>query len=195
MSLRQATGAGLTRHAVAHLVSSGRWVRVYPRIYVTHTGPITVEARHWAAALYAGRGVVLSHSTANAIHGWGRHTDEIHVTVPPRRSPRPQRGIVIHRCELHPGDVLRRDGLPVTSPLRTVLDAVSSAPNRTGALAAVARGLQRNQVNSRHLRERVQAERRRWRAPVLKALDDIVAGSHSVLELEFAQLLRRHRLP
>lgn len=47
----------------------------------------------------------------------------VEVVVPHHRGRKRQRGIRLHRCSsLRPGDVTRRNGIPVTTPARTISD-------------------------------------------------------------------------
>ncbi|MCU1678117.1 MAG: hypothetical protein JWM93_2875 [Frankiales bacterium] len=195
VSHAQLNSAGVTKCALGHLVRSGRWQRILPRVYVTHSGPVVRAAKIWAAVLYAGDGAVVSHATAAGLHGWATDDDLVHVIVPARRSVAEQPDIAVHRSTLSSGDSRVRDGLLVTSPLRTTLDLLSSARTGERALNLVARAVQRGQVEAAELAERLSVGKFRWKATVLPALDDIARGSHSGLELRFAQTLRRHGIP
>lgn len=74
-----------------------------------------------AAVLASGPGAVLSHRSAAALWGiWGSGTGEVHVTVP--RKTRSQRSIQRHFGALPVDEVAIRDGIPVTSAARAVLD-------------------------------------------------------------------------
>ena len=80
------------------------------------------------AAILASYPSVASHYSAGWLWGLLRSRPETtHITC---RSPRPRkRPFVIHRADLAPADLTRRDGIPVTSLARTVLDlAVDSRP-------------------------------------------------------------------
>ena len=48
----------------------------------------------------------------------------MHVTLPAGAHRRP--GIVVHRAALHPADITRRHGIPVTSAARTLLDLAAT---------------------------------------------------------------------
>jgi very-short-patch-repair endonuclease len=70
---------------------------------------------------------VASHVTAAWIHGLLRaRPGTIHLTAPTRQ--RLKRDFVVHFARLDPDDVTAVDGIPVTSPARTVLDL---APDET----------------------------------------------------------------
>jgi hypothetical protein len=74
-----------------------------------------------AGVLASGRGAVLSHRSATALWGiWGSGTGETHVTVP--RKTRSTEAIRRHFSVLPPDEVAVRDGIPVTSAARAVLD-------------------------------------------------------------------------
>ncbi len=76
-----------------------------------------------AATLACGRTAVLSHGSAAALWGFGneRH-GPIEVSVP-SVSPRRRPGIRVHRRPaLRPDDLTIHEGVPVTSPVRTLID-------------------------------------------------------------------------
>lgn len=74
-----------------------------------------------AAVLASGEGAVLSHRSATALWGiWGSGTGEVHVTLP--RKTRARRSIRRHFGALPFDEVTIRDGIPVTSAARAVLD-------------------------------------------------------------------------
>src|SRR5438034_8499038 len=81
-----------------------------------------------AAVLAVGEGAVLSHRAAAALWGMlplprGR-TD---VTAAAKR--RHHERVRTHRGKLDPRDTRTRDGIPVTSPERTLLDLAATHPN------------------------------------------------------------------
>jgi very-short-patch-repair endonuclease len=80
------------------------------------------------AAVLASYPSVASHLSAGWL--WGLlqfRPGTVHIT---RRSPRPRkRPFIVHTADLAPADLVRRDGIPVTSLARTILDlAVDSRP-------------------------------------------------------------------
>jgi very-short-patch-repair endonuclease len=90
-----------------------------------------------AAVLSCGEGALLSHETAGRL--WALPvpaTREIHVALPGRGGVHRRPGLRLHRIRyLHPSDVTRRDGIPVTSPARTLLDLAAGLPTRELARA------------------------------------------------------------
>ncbi len=69
VSRRQALATGMTPGAIVAKIKYARWQQLYRGVYATFTGPLSREARLWAAVLYAGKGARLSHETAAELHG------------------------------------------------------------------------------------------------------------------------------
>jgi hypothetical protein len=150
----------------------------------------------WAAVLYAGAGAVVSRETAAHAYRWQAAPAVVDVSIPTSRRVREQPGLRIHRTALPAHDIATVQRLPATSPNRTVLDLALSAPTVDAALGLIADAVGGRRVSAEVLAHRIrQAQRFRWRQPVLDALGDVAGGSNSLLELKFAQLLRRHGLP
>src|SRR6185437_14314851 len=66
---QQALRTGMTAGAIVAKIKYGRWRQLYRGVYATFTGPLSRQARLWAAVLYAGNGARLSHETAAELHG------------------------------------------------------------------------------------------------------------------------------
>src|SRR6202789_3382671 len=104
IDLSQAKQVGFSKRQIWHRLQSGRWQHVHEGVYATFTGPLSREARLWAALRRAGQGAMLSHETAAEVHGLidkpASASKTIHIMVPPRRRPvqrRSMKGVVIHR--------------------------------------------------------------------------------------------------
>jgi hypothetical protein len=82
------------------------------------------------AAVLASYPSVASHLSAGWL--WGLlqfRPGTVHIT---RRSPRPRkRPFIVHTADLAPADLTRRDGIPVTSLARTILDLAVDSRQRT----------------------------------------------------------------
>lgn len=69
--------------------------------------------------------VVASHISAVAVHGapmWDLTTGVVHLTRPDRRGGRKEAGVAQHRGVLLDGETTVVDGIPATSPARTIID-------------------------------------------------------------------------
>ncbi len=109
--------------------------------------------------------VAVSHVSAAVIHGMPvqhEHLDVVHVTAVtegPRRGHR--FGVFTHGGPLVEPDVVLIDGVPVTSPQRTVLDCARILPCVEGLVIAD-HALHARAVTLRELRAEVASMPRRW---------------------------------
>jgi hypothetical protein len=77
--------------------------------------------------LWSRKKAVLSHETAAALYEMGDLLpSKIHLTVPVNFRKRPVKNVVLHKAKLTDAEIDKRDDLPVTSPLRTILDLARS---------------------------------------------------------------------
>ena len=147
--------------------------------------------------LWAGEGAVASHSTAAAMWEIARWpVGSVHVTSA-RGLTSPPPGLCAHTTRLHPREQGSLRGIPVTSPLRTVVD-VAATMGESELFTCVERAALRDLVSPRHLSEAVERYRgRRGVARLRKVLD---LGVHdgrwaSALEREVKALLGASGLP
>ena len=119
----QATASGFSAAQIERRVRGDVWVRIFPRVYRHSATPPSSALSHWAAVLWAGPECALSHSSAAAIwHIRGAMLGRPELIVRKARAPR-VRGVVVHRVtRIDDEDVLRVGPLPVTSPVRTIID-------------------------------------------------------------------------
>lgn len=110
---------GFTRHEIHHLVQSGRLHRVHRAVFAVGHVALTWRGRVSAAVLACGLDAVASHLTAGALHSFFDESEVIHVTDARRRT---FRGIRTHRSPVPPEHRRLTDGIPLTSPPRTLLD-------------------------------------------------------------------------
>lgn len=194
---RQLLEAGLSSEGVARRVRKG-WLKPLHRgVYVM--GPLPLPyARLQAAVLACGAGAAVSHHSGLEL--WklpitGRDAQWIDITLAGGDRRRP--GIRVHRgYGLREADVTEREGIPVTTPARTLLDVSSLVPGRAlervvaaalaGGLtsrAAILEVLDHNpgRPGAGRLRNQLQAE-----GPAL---------TRSEAEEKLLVLIRRGRLP
>lgn len=152
----QAEKLGVDRRYLAHHAGSGNLERVERGIYrLRHYPPQRFEDV-MVAVLWAGHGSVASHETALAIFGLADAMPPvIHLTLRRRFRGR-RKGVVVHRAPLPPNDVTTREGIPVTTPLRTIADVASDLAL---AAAAAEQALERGLVRAPQVRELI------WKHP------------------------------
>ena len=114
---------GFTQTMLKRRLENGRLFRVLPLVY-SLTPTVLPRGRMLAAALTFGPDAVLSHRAAAAVWDLGPWpSGPVDVTVPDRRKSR--RGIRLHRASV---ERVVRDGFPVTTVTRTLIDQASVLP-------------------------------------------------------------------
>ncbi len=134
-------------HPLQHFhIRRGNWIRVERGIYRLKRFP-TVDhedlIRWW---LWSQKRGVISHESAAEMYDLGDILpSQAHLTVPVNFRKKAVKGVVLHKADLELGDIEKRDGLPVTTPLRTILDLAQQhlEPERLTAVVkdAVHKGL------------------------------------------------------
>jgi predicted transcriptional regulator of viral defense system len=121
VSRRQLRAVGLDDAAIRRRVARGYLHRVHVGVYAFGNPQLTQHARWMAAVIACGQGSALSHLDAAVLLGFhGRLGPRIHVTVKWRRDAE---GLILHRTRrLDPDEVTRKDGIPVTTVARTLVD-------------------------------------------------------------------------
>jgi very-short-patch-repair endonuclease len=125
----QLLARGFTRHEIDERIRRGRLHPVHAGVFAVGRPDLSREGAFMAAALACGDGAALSHQSAG--EHWKmrpRHGGPIHVSVPGGRAPR-RPGIIVHRRSASV-EVRIRNGIPVTSPIDTIVDI---APTLTEA--------------------------------------------------------------
>ena len=125
---------GLTDEVIERLVSSGRWIRLLPGIYLVAGAPLTWHTRLAAAQAWAGPRSLLSHRSAGALLELDGIGERIVELVSPVGSSAP--GVKVHR--LSKSD--RPRGLfvksfKITNVDRTLQDLFSVIPAERAELA------------------------------------------------------------
>jgi predicted transcriptional regulator of viral defense system len=196
VATRQLERLGYGRNAVAKAAKVGRLYRVHRGVYVVGHRRLSWHGRCMAAVLAASPAVA-SHRSAAWL--WGllqRQPGTLHVTC--RKTRRAHRSFVTHTADLARVDLTLREGIPVTSVSRTILDMAVDAPVRT-----VGRYIQRaddgKHFDLRAMRELLdRSAGHRGRAGVLLALEtyrERPVFTRSGLERRFLEVVVAAGLP
>jgi very-short-patch-repair endonuclease len=120
---QQLLAIGHSSSAIANKVAKAHLHPVFAGVYAVGRPSLSQQGRWMAAVLACGPEAALSHESAAALWSVAQQKgNRIHVSVPDRVRPR-RRGIVVHRRPtLTQRDVMRRDGIPVTTPICTLID-------------------------------------------------------------------------
>ncbi len=118
----------LTRHRLHRDYTS-----VYRDVYLAKDIALTAELRARAAASYAGREAVLIGRSAAAIYGTKWIDPALPAEVARSDHVRAPAGMVVRQYRIEPDEILRRDGLLLTTEARTAFDIGRTLP-RTEAV-------------------------------------------------------------
>ncbi|MFL6238301.1 MAG: type IV toxin-antitoxin system AbiEi family antitoxin domain-containing protein [Actinomycetes bacterium] len=173
---------GLSRTRVRTAVRRGMLVRRGRGVYALPEAPLDPDLHAKAMTI----GGVISHDSAAA--WWGMelsHSPERqHMTLPRHRGRKRDSvpGWRLHRAVLPAGDVACKDGLPVTTPLRTILDCARTLP-LAAAVALADSALRKNLVRLGELEAAVASlPRGPGRRRVQHVVDLLDPKAGSVLE-------------
>jgi predicted transcriptional regulator of viral defense system len=173
----QARAYGLSRQLVDHHVRQGRFERIRRGLYRIAGFPADQhdEMRRAWMAVGGGNDALLSHESALALLDLSDNIpDAVHLLVPRRRHGlRTPAGVVLHtHTDKEQIPAVWRDGLPLTTPARTLIDVAGHIQPEQLKMA-IAEALRRGLLTTGDLHE--QAARRGKTRP----LDATIAGGTS----------------
>ena len=200
VSREQARGLGFGDTSIHKRCLAGSFRALHPGVYVVGGAPDTWHQRMLGACLAASGLAVASHRSAARIWGLLGEDDMLELTVCRPRAPRP-RGVLWHRSrDLVPGHTTVREGVPVTNPMRTLVD-LGAVVKPWIVEDALDRGLSNKLVPmsavERMLHD-VARPGRRGCGVLRKVLDERALGAappDGLLEPRMARLLKDHGLP
>lgn len=193
----QLLAAGLTAATIDTLVRRGFLHGEHPGVYRIAGSVHDWGQRQLAACLSVADDAVASHRAAARLWGLdGPFDSYVEVTGDPRVRAKP-RGAFVHRSsDLAPHHVTVRHGIPVTNPVRTLVD-LGAAVSQGVLNRAVDDALARRLVSYNGLLLMLAEVGRRGRRGVGKlraSLAERTDAPESVLEAEFQRLIRRSHL-
>jgi very-short-patch-repair endonuclease len=119
---RQLRELGFTRMWIEHRITIGRLHPLHRGVYAVGRPHVTQFGRWMAAVLACGPEAVLSHGTAAALWGIRPAASGLEVSALTGAKRRAD-GIAVHRRPaLRPDEVTTCHSIPVTSPIRTLID-------------------------------------------------------------------------
>lgn len=210
LSVAQAHRCGISSRQIWRRRANGRYRRTRRGVVQIAGVPPTWRQAVRAATIAAGEQVVVSHASAAQLYGvelptpihprWSRDGAFIELSAPLARHARLE-GVRGHRSGMWAaGDVITRAGIPVTSPLRLVID-LSSRLGVEGTGRLVDELLRRGLLKLNALRRRVQELRpapgrsvRVLRIVVAVRADRFEPGD-STLESRLRQVIARRGFP
>lgn len=130
VSQAQLVAAGLSTSGIARWIKAARLHRIHRGVYAVGHARLTKHGRWLAAVLTCGDGAALSHRSAAAL--WGmrpQSSGPTEVSVLGRAGRGKRDGILLHRPRtLGAHEITTEDGIPVTTPARTIADLRRTVP-------------------------------------------------------------------
>jgi hypothetical protein len=189
---------GLSASAIDRRLRLGRLLPVHCGVYAVGSLPTTGEDRARGALLACGGGSMMSHTAAFTLWGLSsRWVVPLEVTVPRPGGQRRRRGIIVHTAiSLTRHDLAHRQGIPVTSLARTLVD-VAPRLGKAERAAALNDARVMHRLSNRDLEDALF----RFRTlPGAKLMVVTYGGagpspSRSELERAFRRFVKRYGLP
>ena len=193
VSAEELSARGVGRGARDHRLASARLFGIHRGVYLVGHEATTFRGRVIAALRACGRDATLGHLAAAAFLGAAAPPATLDVIVPPGRR-RSRAGIRVHHVALEPAERMVRDGVPLTSPVRTLLDlAAVVAPARLERICADM--LVAKLLTPAELAAGVEAGRGRRGIVALRALSGTAEPTRSETERAFLRAVREAGLP
>jgi predicted transcriptional regulator of viral defense system len=175
------------------LLKRGSLERMYAGVFRVAGSYPSARQRAMAAVLHCGDEALLSHTSAAELLRYpAPHDERFHLAVPPHVK-RASNAVVLHRTtSIDQRDRYVVDGLPCTSPTRTIIDLAGQLEGE--ALEHAFEAARRMGLTTKlAIERRIGADR----APaalrdLLKLVD--LRPTESRLEVRTARLLRKHRI-
>jgi len=194
---RQLLKLGLRAKVIEHRLEAGRLRPLHRGVYSVGHRVVPPNGYFLAAVLACGPEATLSHRSAAAL--WGiRPTGQLRTEVTVPRSIRRRDGIQLRRAALAADEQATVDGIPITSPARTLLD-LAAVLDRPALRRAVNEAEVQRIFDGRAIAACLERNPRRPGAPALRAvlasLDPGRGVTRSELENRFADVVDRYALP
>src|SRR5215469_17414111 len=137
----QAARTGFSRKLLWHYQKTHKLLRVAHGIYRLAQFPSSRFEDLFVAWLKCGPQSAISHESALALYDLSDILPgEVHVTVP-RTASRRRKGIRLHTNHLCRSDMVKREGVPVTSVPRTIADVARAGFPEDHLLRAISEAL------------------------------------------------------
>lgn len=176
-TVAQAHEHGFSAQLVDHHVRSGRYERTRRGLYRLRGYPGSSHEQVRASWLTVGADrAIVSHESALDLHELSDVLpSSVHLLVDRRdRGIKPPPSVVIHTTAepLRPSEAMSIDGIRVTSPERSILDAAGAGTQPEQIEMAVRQALQQGLATETGLRERSQGRGRRVAQLIANAIDE-----------------------
>jgi hypothetical protein len=122
----------LGRRAVLEGLATGVLAQPWRGVLIHAADSLNLRTLAQAALLHVGRPAALSGATSLALHGMSAASSPVvHLSVPAEKRVRSKPGLVVHRAEFQPWDVVEIDGLTTFSIDLALADFLCDGAGRT----------------------------------------------------------------
>lgn len=143
---------GLSDRLLTYHVSKGRFERIFPGVYCLRIAPYAPHDQYLQAWVWSNYRGAISHESALTLLALSDVMPaQIHLTVPPdfRRGGAP---FVLHRTRLLDSDVAMHEGVQITTPARSTVDAAAAGTGPEQIHKAVLQAIERAIASPQQLR-------------------------------------------
>jgi hypothetical protein len=131
VSIAQLHDLGFGKNAIAHRLANGRLITLHDGVFAIPPVPDDDWQVRWMAATLTGPRTFISHAAAGFAHGcWSPIPQYPIVTRPGSGGPQLLDGVLVCRSRELGGETTRLEGIPITTPERTVVDLAAFARGR-----------------------------------------------------------------
>ncbi len=194
---RQLLALGFNAREIEHRMLRGRLHLVMRGVYAVGWPKLSLERRWMAAVLACGEGAMLSHCSAAALWEIGSERQGVVEVSVMRRAELKRRGLRVRgRPSLRAERITSRDGIPVTTPVQTLIDlSTELTPNKVER--AVNEADKRDLIDPETLRAELDGCLGEPGVPLLRGLLDkrTFRLSDSDLEILFRPIAMEAGLP
>ncbi|HLZ70259.1 MAG TPA: type IV toxin-antitoxin system AbiEi family antitoxin domain-containing protein [Dehalococcoidia bacterium] len=144
---------GVNDRLLAYHTAAGRFAREFPGVYRLRHAPISLFDDYWRAWVWSNYRGAISHESALLLYDLSDVLpSKVHLTVPLQFNRRAPASYVMHRARLHPDEITIREGISVTAPARTIVDAAAYGTDPEQIQLAVRQALDRALTSEAALR-------------------------------------------
>lgn len=194
---QQLLALGFSSRSIEHRRATGRLHLVARGVYAVGWPALDKRRRWMAAALTCGEDAALSHRSAAALLGIGSELPARIDISTPRRCELRRPGLLVRgRPSLQASDIGTSDGIPVTSPVRTLIDLATELET-LAVERAVNDADKRNLIDPETLRDELNGFQGEPGVRPLRLLLDklFFQLSDSDLEIYFRRIVKLADLP
>jgi predicted transcriptional regulator of viral defense system len=172
----QAHACGYSWVMLSHHAATGRFIRLRRGLYRLRDYPSSPHEEVMAAWLAVGKvGAAVSHESAlDLLELSDVSPDRVHLTIPrSRRGITAPPGVALHTVTrgVPPQDIMTWDGVRLTTPLRSILDAAEYGTSPEQIVMAIRQAVERGLIPPEALRSRARSYSGRVARLVSVALD------------------------